>query len=109
MADEQERPQRRLNIHIEPEHMAGVYANFANVSHSEYEFTLTFARVDHEIEGEEVPGVVVARVNVAPRFLREFIDALEDNYEKWRLRESIRALPEREGGNPPQPEPPPAA
>ena len=30
--------------------MAGVYANFANVSHSDYEFTVTFARVDHEVE-----------------------------------------------------------
>jgi hypothetical protein len=109
MADEQERPQRRLNIHIEPEHMAGAYANFANVSHSDYEFTLTFARVDHEVEGEEVPGVVVCRVNVAPRFLREFIDALEDNYEKWRVRESIRALPERERDERQDEPPPPAA
>ena len=43
--------------------MAGVYANFANVSHSDYEFTLTFARVDHEVEDDEVPGVVVSRVS----------------------------------------------
>jgi hypothetical protein len=107
MADDPERSQRRLNIHIEPQDMAGVYANFANVSHSDYEFTLTFARVDHEVEGDEVPGVVVTRVNVAPRFLREFIDALEDNYEKWRVRESIRALPESERPDDPQREPPP--
>ena len=38
-----------------------MYANFANVSHSDYEFTITFARVDHEVETEEVPGVVVSR------------------------------------------------
>ena len=56
--------------------MAGVYANFANVSHSDYEFTITFARVDHEIEDDEVPGVVVSRVALAPRFMRELIDAL---------------------------------
>ena len=40
--------------------MAGVYANFANVLHSDYEFTITFARVDHEVEDEEIPGVVVS-------------------------------------------------
>ena len=40
--------------------MGGVYANFANVSFSQYEFTITFARVDHEVEEGDVPGVVVA-------------------------------------------------
>jgi hypothetical protein len=45
---------RHINIHFSPEIMAGVYANFANVSHSDYEFTVTFARVDHEVEEEEV-------------------------------------------------------
>jgi Protein of unknown function (DUF3467) len=109
MADDQEPQPRRVNIHIEPADMAGVYANFANVSHSDYEFTLTFARIDHETEGEEVPGVVVTRVNLAPRFLRELIDALEDNYEKWRLRESIRALPERGAVDDDESDPPPAA
>ncbi len=86
--------ERRLNIHFTPELMAGVYANFANVSHSEYEFTLTFARVDHEVDDDEVPGWVVARVNVAPRFMRELLDAMEDNYSKWLARERIRDLPE---------------
>ena len=41
---------RQLNIHLDPEQMAGVYANFANVTFSAYEFTITFARIDHEIE-----------------------------------------------------------
>ena len=63
--------------------MAGHYANFANVSHSDYEFTITFARVDHEIEDEEIPGVVVSRINLSPKFMRELIDAMEDNYAKW--------------------------
>src|SRR3954470_11852745 len=109
MASDEQGPERHINIHFAPEIMAGVYANFANVSHSDYEFTLTFARIDHETEGEEVPGVVVTRVNLAPRFLRELIDALEDNYEKWRLRESIRALPERGASDDDESEPPPAA
>ena len=48
--------ERHFNIHTDPDTMAGHYANFANVSHSDYEFTLTFARVDHEVEEGEVPG-----------------------------------------------------
>jgi hypothetical protein len=74
--------------------MAGVYANFANVSHSDYEFSITFARVDHEMEGDEIPGVVVSRVNLSPRFLRELIDAMEDNWSKWRTKEGIKNLPD---------------
>ena len=73
--------------------MAGVYANFANVSHSDYEFTLTFARVDHEVEEDEVPGVVVSRVYLSPRFMRELIDAMEDNWSKWRTRGASSACP----------------
>ena len=93
MADDQSE-QRGINIHFQPEQMAGVYANFANISHSDYEFTVTFARVDHEVDSEEIPGVVVQRVNISPRFMRELIDAMEDNYSKWSTREGIRELPE---------------
>jgi hypothetical protein len=92
--DQEEQGDRHINIHFSPEIMAGVYANFANVSHSEYEFTVTFARVDHEVEAEEIPGVVVSRVNLSARFMRELIDAMEDNYSKWRTREGIKNLPE---------------
>jgi hypothetical protein len=94
MADDHENPERHINIHFAPEEMAGHYANFANVSHSDYEFTVTFARVDHEVEQGEVPGVVVTRVNLAPRFMRELIDAMQDNYSKWSTRENIKNLPE---------------
>ncbi len=93
MADDQPR-ERHFNIQTSPEIMAGHYANFANVSHSDYEFTITFARVDHEVEEEEVPGVVVTRVSLAPRFMRELIDAMTDNYQRWQTREGIRDLPE---------------
>ena len=92
MADEDQ--ERHINLQTTPEIMAGHYANFANVSHSDYEFSITFARVDHEVEEQEVPGVVVTRVNLSPRLMRELIDALEDNYGKWRTREGIKSLPE---------------
>jgi hypothetical protein len=91
-------PDRHINIHFSPEVMAGHYSNFANVSHSDYEFTITFARVDHEVEDEEIPGVVVSRVNLSPKFMRELIDAMQDNYSKWQTREGIKNLPEFGGG-----------
>jgi Protein of unknown function (DUF3467) len=94
---EPEQPERQINIHTSPEVMAGVYANFANVSYSDYEFSITFARVDHEVDESEIPGVVVTRVNLSPRFMRELIDAMEDNYSKWRTREGIKNLPEFPG------------
>ncbi len=97
MEDDDQPAERHLNIHFSPEIMAGVYANFANVSHSDYEFTVTFARVDHEVEEEEVPGVVVARVNLSPRFMKELIDAMGDNYSKWQTKEGIKNLPEFDG------------
>lgn len=92
--DEPNRPERQINIHFAPEVMAGHYANFANVSHSDYEFTITYARVDHDIEDAEIPGVVVTRVNLAPKFMRELIEAMQDNYSKWLARENIKNLPE---------------
>ena len=97
MPEDEDPQERQINIHFSPEIMAGVYSNFANVSHSDYEFTITFARVDHEVDEEEIPGVVVSRVNLSPRFMRELIDAMEDNYSKWRTREGIKNLPEFEG------------
>jgi hypothetical protein len=92
--------ERRLNIHIDPEQLAGVYANFANVSFSDYEFTLTFVRVDHEGEESEIPGVVVSRVNLTSRFMAELLDAMNDAWSKWQTREGIKNLPEA----PPRPE-----
>jgi hypothetical protein len=90
--------ERRINIHATPEVMAGVYANFANVSHSDYEFSMTFIRLDHESETEEeVNGVVVSRVNMSPRFMQELLEAIQDNLSKWQAAENIKNLPEAPG------------
>ena len=94
---DEENQQRQLNIHIDPDVMAGVYSNFANISFSDYEFTLTFARIDHEVEEGDVPGVVVSRVNMSPRFMRELLDAMTDSWSKWSTREGIKNLPEFPG------------
>ena len=99
---EEDAEDRHFDIHADPEVMAGHYANFANVSHSDYEFTVTFARVDHEVEEEAVPGVVVSRLNLSPRFMRELIDAMEDNFSKWQTREGIKNLPELDNDDDPR-------
>jgi hypothetical protein len=95
---EGEGQERQLNIHIEPENLAGVYANFAQVSFSDYEFTITFARIDHEVEEGDIPGVVVARVNLSSLFMKELLDAIQDSWSKWSAREGIRNLPEAPPG-----------
>lgn len=97
---DEEGQERHLNIHLDPSLLAGVYSNFANVSFSDYEFTITFARIDHEVDEGDVPGVVVSRVNVAHSFMRELLDAMEDAWSKWRTTQGIKNLPEA----PPRPE-----
>jgi hypothetical protein len=87
--------QRQLNIHLDPEHLAGVYSNFANITYSDYEFTITFARIDHEVEDGDIPGVVVTRVNMAPRFMRELLDAMNDSWSKYQTVQGIKNLPEQ--------------
>jgi len=91
---EGEGEERQLNIHLDPENLAGVYANFANISFSDYEFTITFARIDHEVEEGDVPGVVVSRINMSTRFMNELVEAMNDAWSKWATREGIKNLPE---------------
>jgi uncharacterized protein DUF3467 len=86
--------ERQLNIQINEDHLAGAYANFANISFSDYEFTLTFARIDHEIEEGDIPGVVVARVNMSTKFAKELLDALQDSWSKFATVRGIQNLPE---------------
>jgi hypothetical protein len=93
---DEEGPERQLNIHLDPEHLAGVYANFANITFSDYEFTLTFARIDHEVETGDVPGVVVSRVNMSQQFMRELLAAMQDAYSKYTTVKGIQDLPETE-------------
>ena len=97
--------ERRLNIQMPAELVGGSYANFCNVSFSPYEFTLTFARIEHEVEEGDVPGAVVSRVNASPRFIPELIEALQDSWSKYVTREGIRSLPEAPGhSDEPEPE-----
>jgi hypothetical protein len=90
--DEQPAPQA-IEIRIEPQNMAGVWANFARVNHSEHEFTIDFVRLDYG--NTPVNGIVVARVAVSPLFITQLIGALEDNWAKY----AKKAMPKEVHGD----------
>jgi hypothetical protein len=75
-----------------PEGMsAGVWANFATVSHSPYEFTIDFVRLDfaHPTGDGGRTGQVVARINLSPLMVTQLMEALEGNWQRY----AARALP----------------
>ena len=75
----------------------------ASARHAAYGDSLSriLAFAGHEVEEEEIPGVVVSRINLSPRFMRELIDAMEDNWSKWTTKEGIKNLPEAPPRDPP--------
>jgi hypothetical protein len=90
---------RRLNLHMDTDSLAGVYSNFANVSFSDYEFTITFGRVEFESQEGEIPGVVVSRVSMSTQFMERFVEAVNDSWSKYQTREGIKNLPETPPGD----------
>lgn len=80
MADEEGQQPAHPEIIIEPAQMAGVWANFATVSHSVHEFQIDFVRLDTSAPNR---GIVVARVAVSPLFVTQLIDALQANWDKF--------------------------
>jgi hypothetical protein len=86
-SDGEDSPQEpsQFEIVLEPQHLAGVWANWARVSQTIHEFTLDFVRLDSTIN----KGIVVARVSVSPLFVTQLIDALRQEWAKYER----RALP----------------
>lgn len=74
-----------VSLDLPDEHRGGVWANFARVAHSPYEFTLDFARLDFS-SSPDLHGVVVARVNLSPMLITQLIRALESNWEAYAAR-----------------------
>lgn len=67
--------------------MGGVWANWARVSHSPYEFSIDFVRMDF---GNVPPqGIVVSRVSFSPLFVAQLMEALSENWQKY----SDKAMP----------------
>lgn len=90
-------PQDAANIILQPAEMAGVWANFARVSQSPYEFTLDFIRIDFASNPRQ--GIVVGRVSVSPLFITQLIDALQQQWEQY----ARRSLPQEVYGGEQQP------
>jgi hypothetical protein len=74
-------PSTAPQIIIGPDQMAGVWANFARVSHSPFEFTVDFARLDFAQSPPQ--GIVVSRVSLSPLFVTQLISALQDQWSKY--------------------------
>jgi len=83
MSDQPQDPQQvHVSLEMPDAHKGGVWANFARVSHSPYEFTLDFARIDFST-GPDMQGVVVGRVNLSPLMVTQLIEALETNWATY--------------------------
>ena len=66
-------------IIIAPEQLAGVWANWAQVSYSDHEFTIDFVRMDPL----QPLGIVVARVSSSSLFVMHLIDTLKSVWHDW--------------------------
>lgn len=77
-----------IMLQLDMKDVGGVWANFASVKHSQYEFTIDFARLDFEPNGD-AKGVVVSRVNLSPLFVDQLIEALQKNWKTY----SDKAMP----------------
>jgi hypothetical protein len=88
MADDEETPAPSAEIILRQELMPGVWANFAQVSHSQHEFTIDFVRMDGTAPAPG-RGIVVARVSMSPLFVTQLIDALKQNWSGY----AQKALP----------------
>ena len=83
-------PHQNFQISLPDDQAGGVWANFAAVSHSPYEFTIDFVRLDFARTHEgQTPGNVVARVNLSPLMVTQLMEALEGNWQRY----AARAMP----------------
>jgi hypothetical protein len=101
MANDSPPPQPpSLELIIQPSELAGVWANWAQVTHSEHEFTIDFARLDPIQPGR---GIVVARVALSPLMIDQLREALRQNWEKY----AEKAMPKevRDAGSTTEDEP----
>ncbi len=64
-----------------------MWANFATIRHSPYEFTLDFVRLDFKGESP-VRGVLVQRVNMSPMFVAQLIDVLNEDFSIFERQQS---------------------
>ncbi len=97
MEDEKKQKKGQINIDLKEDIAQGIYSNLAVITHSSAEFVLDFVRV--------MPGVpkaeVKSRIILTPEHAKRFLNALQDNVEKFeKMHGPIR---KSEGGGPMMP------
>lgn len=88
MAGEPENEGPSISVSMREEMAGGVWANLVGVSHSPYEFTLDFIRLDFTT-GSPMEGVVVQRVNMSPLLVMQLITTLQRNWDDY----AAKAMP----------------
>jgi hypothetical protein len=85
-------PELKVIINASP---CGVYANACSISASQYEYTLRFLNVLHEMEtDEESYAEAVSIVKMSHKCAAELLTALSENLASVATQDEIRALPE---------------
>src|SRR4051812_15897290 len=79
-----------FQLFMDQNQVAGVYANYAQVSQSDYEFTIDFARLDF---GRKM-GMTVARINASPVFVEQLVRVLTDELERYAQKALQEVLPD---------------
>lgn len=84
-------------MELPPDMAGGVWANMALVSHSPYEFTIDFGRMDFSRGqgSDKLPTTVVARVNLSPLMVTQLMEALKENWQNY----AEKALPKEVRGD----------
>jgi uncharacterized protein DUF3467 len=83
-----------VELIIEPEQMAGVWANSFDVVQSDHEFTLDFARLDFR-ERPPARGILVARIALSPLLAMRLLDSLQAEWSAY----AAKAMPKEVRGN----------
>lgn len=93
--NEKEKAAEALTIEIVPvgyKEMTPVYANFVNINHTPFDFTLTFCEAPPIYRGEEekikknprLEAPTKARVVIPVNIVPALISALQENYDKYK-------------------------
>ena len=95
-ANEEDGDDDEVIITVPADMQAGVWANWGVINESDHEFTIDFARVDHSVEPNV--GVVVARVGISARMLRQLLERLDEAWSLFadNLAEELRDADDRE-------------
>ena len=83
-------PPPQPEIIIEPDKLAGLWSNWAQVYFSDHEFTIDFVRLDPN----QPRGIVVSRVSGSALFIMQLIDTLHAAWQDW----AKKAMPEEVHG-----------